>query len=176
MAEETLLVMDALGIGQAALWGHSDGAVMAAWVGFLAPTRVRALVLEALQRDRGQGCARWRLRSGRSRPRRWRCSTPATARTPGKEVAARPRASPPDFSRPTPAGGPPRVRDYFGMRTVSITWMTPFDAMTSAFTTVAPSTMTLSPLTAMVREPPWSVLTLVSFTRSLAVTLPATTW
>ena len=57
MAEETLLVMDALGIGLAALWGHSDGAVMAAWVGFLAPTRVLALVLEALQLDRGQG---WR--------------------------------------------------------------------------------------------------------------------
>jgi pimeloyl-ACP methyl ester carboxylesterase len=48
MAEETLLVMDALGIEKAALWGHSDGAVVAAWIGFLAPTRVRALVLEAL--------------------------------------------------------------------------------------------------------------------------------
>jgi pimeloyl-ACP methyl ester carboxylesterase len=48
MAEETLLVMDALGIEQAALWGHSDGAVIAAWMGFLAPGRVRALVLEAL--------------------------------------------------------------------------------------------------------------------------------
>jgi pimeloyl-ACP methyl ester carboxylesterase len=48
MAQETLLVMDALGIERAALWGHSDGAVIAAWVGFLAPQRVRALVLEAL--------------------------------------------------------------------------------------------------------------------------------
>jgi pimeloyl-ACP methyl ester carboxylesterase len=48
MAEETLLVMDALGIERAALWGHSDGAVVAAWMGFLAPSRVRALVLEAL--------------------------------------------------------------------------------------------------------------------------------
>ncbi len=48
MAEETLLVMDALGIQQAALWGHSDGAVIAAWMGFLAPGRIRALVLEAL--------------------------------------------------------------------------------------------------------------------------------
>jgi pimeloyl-ACP methyl ester carboxylesterase len=48
MAEETLLLMDALGIEQAALWGHSDGAVIAAWMGFLAPRRVRALVLEAL--------------------------------------------------------------------------------------------------------------------------------
>jgi pimeloyl-ACP methyl ester carboxylesterase len=48
MAEETLRVMDALGVEQAALWGHSDGAVIAAWLAFLAPTRVRALVLEAL--------------------------------------------------------------------------------------------------------------------------------
>lgn len=48
MAEETLLLMDALGIERAALWGHSDGAVIAAWMGVLAPSRVRALVLEAL--------------------------------------------------------------------------------------------------------------------------------
>jgi pimeloyl-ACP methyl ester carboxylesterase len=48
MAEETLLVMDALGIEAAALWGHSDGAVIAAWAALLAPARVRALVLEAL--------------------------------------------------------------------------------------------------------------------------------
>jgi pimeloyl-ACP methyl ester carboxylesterase len=48
MAEETLLVMDALGVERSALWGHSDGAVIAAWMAFLAPTRVRALVLEAL--------------------------------------------------------------------------------------------------------------------------------
>jgi 3-oxoadipate enol-lactonase/4-carboxymuconolactone decarboxylase len=48
MAEETLLVMDALGISRASLWGHSDGAVIAAWAAFLAPERVGALVLEAL--------------------------------------------------------------------------------------------------------------------------------
>lgn len=48
MARETLLVLDALGIERAALWGHSDGAVIASWIGFLAPDRVRALVLEAL--------------------------------------------------------------------------------------------------------------------------------
>ncbi|HET7826949.1 MAG TPA: alpha/beta fold hydrolase [Anaeromyxobacter sp.] len=48
MAEETLLVLDALGIERAAFWGHSDGAIIAAWLGFLAPGRVRALVLEAL--------------------------------------------------------------------------------------------------------------------------------
>jgi pimeloyl-ACP methyl ester carboxylesterase len=48
MAEETLLVLDALGVRRAALWGHSDGAVIAAWAALLAPERVSALVLEAL--------------------------------------------------------------------------------------------------------------------------------
>jgi pimeloyl-ACP methyl ester carboxylesterase len=48
MAEETLRVLDALGVAQAALWGHSDGAVIAAWAALLAPARVSALVLEAL--------------------------------------------------------------------------------------------------------------------------------
>lgn len=47
MAEETLLLMDALGLRAAALWGHSDGAVVAAWMAILEPARVRALVLEA---------------------------------------------------------------------------------------------------------------------------------
>lgn len=48
MARETLAVLDALGIERAALWGHSDGAVVAAWIAVLAPDRVRAVVLEAL--------------------------------------------------------------------------------------------------------------------------------
>jgi pimeloyl-ACP methyl ester carboxylesterase len=48
MAEELLLVLDALGLRTAALWGHSDGAVIAAWAALVAPDRVRALVLEAL--------------------------------------------------------------------------------------------------------------------------------
>ncbi len=48
MAEETVLVLDALGVDGAALWGHSDGAVIAAWMAILFPDRVRALVLEAL--------------------------------------------------------------------------------------------------------------------------------
>jgi pimeloyl-ACP methyl ester carboxylesterase len=48
MAEETFAVMDAAGVREAALWGHSDGAVIAGWMAFLAPERVRAVVLEAL--------------------------------------------------------------------------------------------------------------------------------
>lgn len=47
MAEETFAVMDALGIREAAFWGHSDGAVISAWAALLAPERVRAVVLEA---------------------------------------------------------------------------------------------------------------------------------
>ncbi|HEX9243873.1 MAG TPA: alpha/beta hydrolase [Anaeromyxobacter sp.] len=48
MAEETFAVLDALGIREAALWGHSDGAVIAAHMAFLAPGRVTAVVLESL--------------------------------------------------------------------------------------------------------------------------------
>jgi 3-oxoadipate enol-lactonase len=48
MAEETVALLDALGVERAALWGHSDGAVVAAWAAILRPDRVSALVLEAL--------------------------------------------------------------------------------------------------------------------------------
>ncbi len=48
MAEETVLLLDRLGIESAALWGHSDGAVIAAWTAILFPDRVDALLLEAL--------------------------------------------------------------------------------------------------------------------------------
>ncbi len=46
-AAETLNFLDALGIERAFLWGHSDGAVIAAIMGFTAPERVRGMVLEA---------------------------------------------------------------------------------------------------------------------------------
>jgi pimeloyl-ACP methyl ester carboxylesterase len=46
-AAETLAFLDFLGIERAAFWGHSDGAVIAAILGFTAPERVRGLVLEA---------------------------------------------------------------------------------------------------------------------------------
>jgi len=46
-AAETLNVLDALGIERACFWGHSDGAVIAAIIGFTAPGRVSGLVLEA---------------------------------------------------------------------------------------------------------------------------------
>jgi 3-oxoadipate enol-lactonase len=46
-ADETLLVLDALGIERAILWGHSDGAVIAAKIGLAAPERCERLILEA---------------------------------------------------------------------------------------------------------------------------------
>lgn len=46
-ASETLTFLDSLGIERAFLWGHSDGAVIAAIIGFTAPERVRGLILEA---------------------------------------------------------------------------------------------------------------------------------
>jgi pimeloyl-ACP methyl ester carboxylesterase len=46
-AEETFGFLDALGIRDAVLWGHSDGSVIAAWMGLIAPERCRGFVLEA---------------------------------------------------------------------------------------------------------------------------------
>ena len=46
-AVETMSVLDALGIERAVFWGHSDGAVISAILGFTAPERVGGLILEA---------------------------------------------------------------------------------------------------------------------------------
>ena len=46
-AAETLSFLDSLGTERALLWGHSDGAVIAAIIGFTAPERVGGLILEA---------------------------------------------------------------------------------------------------------------------------------
>jgi pimeloyl-ACP methyl ester carboxylesterase len=53
-AEETLLVLDALGIKRAIFWGHSDGAVIAAKIGLSAPKRCERLLLEAFHFDPGK--------------------------------------------------------------------------------------------------------------------------
>ena len=47
-AAETIAVLDALEIERAVLWGHSDGAVIAAHAALQAPGRVTGVVLEAL--------------------------------------------------------------------------------------------------------------------------------
>jgi len=46
-AEETVAVLDALGIRKAILWGHSDGSVIAAMIGLRFPDRCERLILEA---------------------------------------------------------------------------------------------------------------------------------
>jgi pimeloyl-ACP methyl ester carboxylesterase len=46
-AEETLHILDELKIEKPILWGHSDGAVIAAMIGLMAPERCERLILEA---------------------------------------------------------------------------------------------------------------------------------
>lgn len=46
-AREMGFLLDALGIGQALLWGHSDGAVIAAWMAIQEPKRFPAVILES---------------------------------------------------------------------------------------------------------------------------------
>jgi 3-oxoadipate enol-lactonase len=47
-ALETFAVLDALGIGRPVVWGHSDGAVIAAKMALAQPDRIRGVLLEAL--------------------------------------------------------------------------------------------------------------------------------
>lgn len=53
-AAEAEAVLDALAIERCAIWGHSDGAVIATWMALRAPDRYAALVLEALHVDRAK--------------------------------------------------------------------------------------------------------------------------
>jgi len=46
-AGETVAFLDALGIERAAFWGHSDGSVISAMLGLMAPERCECLILEA---------------------------------------------------------------------------------------------------------------------------------
>lgn len=57
-AIEALAVLDAMAIDRCALWGHSDGAVIAALIAILAPSRVDAVILEALHLDRAKPASR----------------------------------------------------------------------------------------------------------------------
>jgi pimeloyl-ACP methyl ester carboxylesterase len=51
-AIETERLLDAMGIERPVIWGHSDGAVIAAILGLRDPARYRGVVLEALHRQR----------------------------------------------------------------------------------------------------------------------------
>ena len=46
-ADETLAFLDELGIERSVIWGHSDGAVIGAILGIIAPDRVKGLILES---------------------------------------------------------------------------------------------------------------------------------
>lgn len=46
-AIEMIRFLDALGVNKVVLWGHSDGAVIAAIMGLLSPERFTGLILEA---------------------------------------------------------------------------------------------------------------------------------
>ena len=60
-----------------------------------------------------------------------------------------------------------------GRSTVSITWMTPFEAEMSALATVAVSLIiTFSPVTEIFSDAPLTVLASDSFTTSAAITFP----
>lgn len=51
-AAEHIATLDALGIERCAIWGHSDGAVIAAIMALRWPHRITAIILEALHLDR----------------------------------------------------------------------------------------------------------------------------
>jgi pimeloyl-ACP methyl ester carboxylesterase len=55
-ADDMLALLDGLSVTEAALWGHSDGAVIAAWMALKEPDRVRAIILE--------GTHLWRRKPG----------------------------------------------------------------------------------------------------------------
>jgi pimeloyl-ACP methyl ester carboxylesterase len=79
-ARECLRVMDALDVPRAALWGHSDGAVVAAWMAVLAPGRVRGLVLEAFHHFRAKSGSRPFFETAAHRPEEFGEQTVAALR------------------------------------------------------------------------------------------------
>jgi pimeloyl-ACP methyl ester carboxylesterase len=54
-AQETVLCLDQLGVDRCILWGHSDGAVIAAMIGLSAPERCAGIILESLHYDARKG-------------------------------------------------------------------------------------------------------------------------
>jgi pimeloyl-ACP methyl ester carboxylesterase len=57
-AEETIRVLDALGLERPVLWGHSDGAVIALRLGLMAPSRIAGIVAEATHLFRDKPASR----------------------------------------------------------------------------------------------------------------------
>jgi len=57
-ARETVRLLDALQLERPVLWGHSDGAVIAAMIGLSKPDRIRAVILEAFHFYRSKPASR----------------------------------------------------------------------------------------------------------------------
>jgi len=57
-AEETLAVIDALGLDRPIVWGHSDGAVIALMMGLARPARVGGVIVEATHLFRNKPASR----------------------------------------------------------------------------------------------------------------------
>src|SRR5271166_5911172 len=69
----------------------------------------------------------------------------------------------------------PRKNGFYGIRTASMTWITPLLASMSVLMTFAPPTVTLPASTLMASSLPFKVLALV-VVRSAAINLPGRTW
>lgn len=79
-------------------------------------------------------------------------------------------------SRPASSTDPSDYRaPHLGIKTASITWITPFEASISALTTEALSIFTPL-LVSMATSPPCTVLALLRAPTSFAITFPETTW
>ena len=100
-----------------------------------------------------------------------------TAPGTGRHAARLPRCLTAGEKTPrTPEAGIRGAGDQSpGWMTVSITWITPFEASMSAWTTVAPSTITPSSRLMVISEPS-TVSAIMPSDRSVDITLPGTTW
>jgi len=67
-ADETLAVLDSLGLGRVSFWGHSDGAVIALRIALTAPDRVDRIVAEATHFFRRKPRSRGFFEAMRDRP------------------------------------------------------------------------------------------------------------
>jgi hypothetical protein len=153
-AEEVFIAEDASGYAQRRQ-RRLEHACRGDRIALRATPGVTVAPLLSIETSSGEHYSGSRRRRRTRTPRRRRPSRPATVR-------ARDRQSTSGLA--------------YGTSTLSITWMTPFEAVTFALTTVAPPTITLPPLTRIETGLPSSVLAEWSFIACAAVTFPLTTW
>lgn len=70
-AMEMIEFLDELGCGSTVLWGHSDGAVISAWMGIEQPERFPAIILEAFHYYRNKPASRSFFETGATNPERF---------------------------------------------------------------------------------------------------------